>query len=400
MHTRPIGGHVANMESLPNFAPINATVNGHNLTVLVSGADRLAMLLDQINSAKRTLRLFFYIFAGDAVGVSVRDTLIAAADRGVKVTLMIDGFGSSGLPTNFFDSLTAKGATFCRFVPRMGRRYLLRNHQKIVIADKTHAVIGGTNIAETYFADDLQGNSWHDLFLLVEGPMVARLARYYDLLAAWTKGDTGGFRGLVRLLQRRSDTKGNLRWLFNGPFRRLSPLTRSLRRDLDAAKQVDMIQAYFAPNWGMLRKLSKVARRGGILRLITAARSDNRMTIAAARHCYRRLLRSGAEVAEYRPQMLHMKLIIIDNIVYIGSANFDMRSLFVNAEVMLRIEDAGFAEKMRAFTGQHMPHCQVITKARLKANSTWWWRFRCRMSYYMVSTLDFTVTRRLSLWND
>ena len=358
------------------------------------------MLLDQISGAEESLRLFFYIFASDAVGVIVRDALIAAADRGVKVTLMIDGFGSSSLPNSFFDPLTAKGATFCRFVPRMGRRYLLRNHQKMVIADEARAVIGGTNIAASYFADDPHGNSWHDLFLLVEGPMVARLARYYDLLTEWIKGDTGGFRGLVRLLQRGSDTQGGLRWLFNGPFRRLSPLTRSIKRDLDCAKRVDMIQAYFAPNWGMLRKLGKVAKRGGSVRVITAARSDNRMTIAAARHCYRGLLRSGAEVAEYRPQMLHMKLIVADNAVYIGSANFDMRSLFVNAEIMLRIEDAGLAEKMRAFAGQHIPYCQVITKDGLRANSTRWWRFRCRMSYYMVSTLDYTVTRRFSLWKD
>ncbi len=385
------------MEGLPQFAPIEADVEGHRLILCINGADRLAALMALIEGARESLRLFFYIFCEDALAESVRDALIAATKRGVRVTLLVDGFGTPDHGDAFFKPLIAAGAIFDRFVPRWGRRYLLRNHQKIVVADKVRALIGGANISASYFADEPAGTGWHDLSLLIEGPAALRLSRYFDSLQRWMKGDTGGFRRLVRLLQRRSESKGALRWLFNGPFRRMSPLTRAIRRDLDSARQVDMIQAYFAPNWGILRKLGRVTRRGGRMSLITAARTDNRTTIAAARHCYRRLLRSGASVAEYLPERLHAKLIVADDAVYIGSANFDMRSLYINGEVMLRIEDAAFAEKVRALVKAHLPWCDAITPKEHKARSTPFARLRWLVAYFLVSSVDFSVTRRLNL---
>ena len=158
-----------------------------------------------------------------------------------------------------------------------------------------------------------------------------------------------------------------------------------------------MIQAYFAPNWGTLRRLANVEKWGGEMRLITAARSDNTTTISAARHCYRRLLRNRIQIFEYLPQMLHMKLIVADDAVYIGSANFDMRSLYINGEIMIRIEDAGFAKKMRALVTEHVPHCEEITRESHRVRSTWLSRLRWLLAYFVVATVDFSVTRSISL---
>jgi cardiolipin synthase A/B len=385
------------MDALPVFERITATVDDHALQLHVSGADRLEALLSLIGGAQKTLQLVFYIFADDAVARRVQAALITAALRGVRVTLIVDGFGTASCPDTVYEPLVAAGVRFARFLPRWGRRYLLRNHQKMVIADRVRAIIGGSNISTQYFEDAPDGSSWHDLFLSVEGPAITRLSRYHDSLARWMARGDGGILSLLRVLQRRSERKGPLRWLFNGPFQRLSPLTRAIRHDVAGAATIDMIQAYFAPNWGMLRKLGRVSRRGGRLRIITAARSDNTVTIAAARHCYRRLLRNRAELAEYQPQMLHMKLLIVDNAVYIGSANFDMRSLYINAEVMLRIEDQGFATAARALVDAHMPYCDIITRAEHRERSGWFTRMRWLVSYFLVSTLDFTVTRRLNL---
>jgi cardiolipin synthase A/B len=386
------------MEAIPSFAPITAKVDGHALSLFVSGADRLAALLDIIEGAQTSLRLFFYMFSDDETARWVRDALVAAAARGVKVSLLIDGFGSGHCPDSVYQPLVDAGVHFARFLPRWGRRYMLRNHQKIVIADDARVLIGGANVDARYFADDPGGKSWHDLYLGVEGPAALRLAEYYDGLARWTKREGGGgVRSLIRLLGRKSEKRGPLRWLFNGPFRRLSPLTHSIRQDIDAAQQLDMIHAYFSPNWGMLRKIGRIVRRGGRARLITAARSDNQTTIAATRHCYRRLLRNGTEIAEYLPQMLHMKLIVADDAVYIGSANFDMRSLYINAEIMLRIEDKGFADAARGLVTAHMPHCDPITRAEHRARSSWTARMRWLVSYFIVSTVDFRLTRSFGL---
>jgi cardiolipin synthase A/B len=388
------------MKAIPRFPPITAKVDGHKLSLFVSGADRLAALLDIIESAKTSLRLFFYMFSDDETAHRVRDAMIAAAKRGVKVSLLIDDFGSNQSPADAYQPMIDAGISFARFVPRLSRRYLMRNHQKIVVADEARALVGGSNVDARYFDDDPEGKSWHDLYLVVEGPAAKRLALYYDGLARWTKAGSGSFRGLLRLLSRRSERRGKLRWLFNGPFRRISPLTRSISTDFDRAEQLDMVHAYFAPNWGLLRKIGRVVKRGGRARIITAARSDNQTTIAAARHCYRRLLRNGVEIAEYLPQMLHMKLIVVDDAVYIGSANFDMRSLYINGEIMLRIEDQAFAAAARGLIESHRPHCDEISRAEHRARSTWLSRAHWLISYFIVSSLDFRMTRGLGLTKD
>jgi cardiolipin synthase A/B len=381
----------------PRYDPVEAVVDGHALRVTVTGADRLAALLDLINGAQASLRLFFYIFGDDETANIVRDALIAARQRGVKVWLLVDGFGCTDRPDSVYQPMIDEGVVFARFHSKFGRRYLLRNHQKIVVADEARALVGGSNIVGHYFADDPEGNSWHDLYVTVEGPAAARLARYFDGLRRWMLSDRPSLRGLVHILSRRSEQQGSLRWMFNGPFRRISPLTLAVKRELEAVAQLDMIQAYFAPNWGMLRRLRRIGRRGGQFRMVTAARSDNRTTISAARHCYRRLLTSGATLFEYSPQMLHMKLIVADDVVYLGSANFDMRSLFINAEIMLRVEDSAFASKIRALFEAHLPTSDEITRAEHRARSTPLARFRWLVSYFLVSTLDYTVTRRFTL---
>lgn len=385
------------MAGIPTFNPFEAEVEGHRLKVVSGGRDRLAELLALIGGASKSLRLFYYIFADDETGKRIRDALVAACRRGVKVTLLVDGFGTADCPEPAYQCLTEAGTVFARFYPRWGRRYLLRNHQKMAIADERVAIIGGANISDKYYADAEDGSSWHDLMLRIEGPDVQRLARYHDALKRWMRSSRPRLRGLVHILSRRSDKSGPLRWLFNGPFRRASPLTKAIRADIAAARRLSMIEAYFSPNWGMLRRMARVEKRGGEVKLITAARSDNTTTISAARHCYRRLLRNDVEIYEYLPQMLHMKLIVVDDVTYIGSANFDMRSLYINGEIMLRIEDPSFASRMRDYIGEHLPHCDPITREEHRARSSWAARVRWLISYFVVSSVDFSVTRSLTL---
>src|SRR5206468_7812918 len=114
------------------------------------------------------------------------------------------------------------------------------------------------------------------------------------------------------------------------------------------ASRLDMVFAYFAPPGAMLRRIGRLGRRGKA-RIITAAKSDNNATIAAARHSYSRLLRRRVEMYEYQPAKLHTKLAIVDDIVHIGSSNLDYRSLYINMEIMLRIKDAAFADAMRGY---------------------------------------------------
>lgn len=372
-------------------------VEDNRLHLLTGGKERLEALIALIDGAKTSLRLLYYIYAADEAGQTVRDALDRALKRGVTVALIVDGFGSSA-PPEFFARLHAEGAHICRFLPKLGRRYLLRNHQKLALADERIAIIGGFNIENDYFDDD---DGWRDLGLRIEGPAAARLVGYFDSLQRWTQREGARLRDLRRALSRWSqgDGGGKACWLLGGPTRRLSPWAKALRSEIAKATRIDMIAAYFAPTPRMLRAIERVGRRGGQARIVTAAKSDNNATIAAARHTYHRLLRRKVRIFEYQPTRLHTKLFVIDDTVHVGSANFDVRSLFLNLEIMLRIEDKSFADHMRGYVDHEIADSRAITRAAHE-KATWWDRMRWSWAYWLVAVVDGKVTRRLSFGVD
>lgn len=368
-------------------------VDGNRLRLLVEGRERLAALLDLIGGARRSLRLLYYIFADDGSGQAVRDALIAACGRGVSVHLIIDGFGSDPARA-FLQPLEAAGADICEFIPRLGRRYLLRNHQKLALADDAQVIIGGFNIEDSYFTDGA-ADSWRDLGLHLDGPAAARLTGYFDALLGWTKRPRAPMRELRRALTSWSEPEGRVRWLLGGPTRRMSPWARTVRADMFRARRVALIAAYFAPSPTMLRRLDRTGRRGEA-RVITAGRSDNDTTIAAARFTYPGLLRKGVRVFEYQPARLHTKLYLIDDVVHLGSANFDVRSLFLNMELMLRIEDPGFAATLRDYFAGEQAASREWTLADFAGWSSWLARPRQALAYFLVAVVDYGVSRRLT----
>lgn len=368
-------------------------VAGNRLTLLEEGPERLEALIALIDEARESLRILYYIWEEDAAGRRVRDALVAAVRRGVKVSLLVDGFGVHATD-GFFRELTDAGARFCRFVPRWGRRYFLRNHQKLAIADGRRVILGGFNIEDSYFGAEAEG-AWRDLGLLVEGDSVAQPAAYFDDLFKWAVKPEDSMRALRRVLQKHSTTDGKLHWLFGGPTRRLSPWARAVRADMRRAKRLDIIAAYFAPGPVLLRRSASVARRGRV-RLVTAAISDNNATIAAARFTYWTLLKRGVRIFEYQPTKLHTKLFVIDGVVHIGSANFDMRSLFLNLEMMLRVEDEGFAAAMHEYVDGEIAESTEITLEAHRAQRTLLNRIRWAIGYFLIAVADYRITRRLN----
>ena len=377
----------------PSFTRVTK-VDGNRLTFFPDGPDRLEALLALIDGAKSSLRLLYYIFAADESGGKVRDALVAAVERGVEVSLLIDGFGSSKTPGTYFKDLHERGANFCRFLPSFGRRYLIRNHQKLALADNERVLIGGFNVEDDYFTPADQGG-WRDIGLLVEGPAAARLVPYFDALLGWALKKGSRIRMLREIIHKFSETTGPLQWQFGGPMQRLSPWINSTCRDLARGSDVEMIAAYFAPPGGMLRRIARIGHHGRA-RIVTAARSDNNTTIAAARFTYGRLLKRGVQVFEYQRSKLHSKLLVLDDVAHVGSSNFDYRSIYLNLEMMLRVEDEEFASLMRVYFEGELEDCVEITRALHKHRSTLLNRIKWALSFFVVSLTDYTVTRRLN----
>ena len=378
------------------------TVDGNRLTLLDTGPRRLDALIDLIDRARRSLRILYYIYADDAAGRRVNTALAAAARRGVAVALIVDGFGSDETPADFFDAVEAAGVDLCRFSARFGRRYLLRNHQKLALADAEHdprVIIGGFNVEDDYFGT-IADHAWRDLGLLVEGPAAARMGAYFDALKTAIEHPAPKVRPLNRMLAQFSETEGRLRWLIGGPTRKLSPWARTLRDDIGRALRVDMIAAYFTPGPLLLRRIERAGRGRATVRIVTAAKSDNNATIAAARFSYAGLLKSGVQLFEYQSTKLHTKLYVVDDAVHVGSANFDMRSLFINLELMLRIEDAAFADHFRTYIGGEIAQSKAITWPVYKARTGWWQRMKHFGAYLTIAVVDPSVSRGLNFGID
>jgi len=373
--------------------PIRAEIGGNRLELIETGQERFGLLLTLIGQAQRSIRMLMYMFNPDRDGDAVRDALTAAARRGVKVTLLIDGFGSAATP-KFFTDLGEAGGEHCVFNPTYGRRYLLRNHQKLIVIDEETVLIGGANIDATYLDDRASGH-WRDLWLRLDGPEAALPARYFDSLFRWSKRPRSKLRSLRRMVAEYNEWRGPLQWKFSGPLSMRNSWWRSIGRDIKRAHRLDLVFAYFAPPGAMIRRIGRVGRRGRA-RIINAAKSDNIATVAAARHSYSRLIRRHVEIYEYQAAKLHTKLAIVDDTVHIGSSNFDYRSFYINLEIMLRIKDAAFAEAMRGYFERELKDCRWITHEVHDRRATLWRRVKWAVSHFLVNVMDYSVTRRLN----
>ena len=182
-----------------NDASRSMEVAGNRLTLLADGPERLEALIALIDGAQESLRVLYYIWVDDEAGRRVRDALVAARRaRASRCRCWSTASARSARRTSS-SRWSRREARFCRFVPRWGRRYLLRNHQKLALADGRKAIIGGFNISDDYFGT-IEAGAWRDLGLQVEGPSVACLVDYFDALFAWAEKPDASIRRLRRAL--------------------------------------------------------------------------------------------------------------------------------------------------------------------------------------------------------
>jgi len=157
---------------------------------------------------------------------------------------------------------------------------------------------------------------------------------------------------------------------------------------------VQIIEAYFLPTWRIRRSLARVARRGGSTRLILAGKTDVALSQLAGRSVYRRLLNAGVAIHEYEPQVLHAKLLILDEAVYVGSANLDPRSLSINYELMVRFANPQMAGEARALFAETLKRSRQIDLETWKRSRGFWTRLKERWAYFLLVRVDPHVARR------
>jgi cardiolipin synthase len=350
-------------------------------------------MLAAIEEAKTEICLETYTFSPGSPGERFRDALIRARQRRVRVRVLIDALGSYSLPATFFDPLKAAGAEVRVFNPIALNRLSIRNHRKLLACDDEVAFVGGFNIAPEYEGDGVKCG-WCDVGLKIAGPLAAQLASSFDEMFA-----RSDFRHKRFMRFRRFDAKKSVTWpteqiLFGGPGRGQSPIKHALKEDLKNAKDVKIIVAYFLPTWSLRRGLMEVVQRGGNVQLILAGKSDVLLSQLAARSLYRRILKSGVEIHEYEPQILHAKLIIVDDVVYIGSSNLDKRSLQINYELMIRFDHPEIAKQAREVFAGTLKHSRKIELEQWRKSRTLWQKIKQRFAYWVLVQIDPYFARR------
>jgi cardiolipin synthase len=354
---------------------------------LRTGEEAFPRMLAAIKTAKSLVQLQTYIFSTGQIGVDFRQALVAAAQRGLKVQVLVDALGSYSLPKDFGDPIVAAGGEFRWFNPLHLLRFEYRDHRKILVCDQKIAFIGGYNIASEYEGDGV-ARGWRDLGIEIVGPLARQLSASFESALAQADFRHHPFHGLRHAGSRKTVAEENWRLLLSGPGRGYNYLKRTLTTDLANAQEIRLVCAYFLPPWRIRRELRRAARRGATVQLILAGKTDVPMSKLASQRLYPSLLRSGVELHEYQPQILHAKLFIIDQQVYVGSANLDTRSLGINYELLVRIADAGMVRQAQTIFEEMLGHCRRIDPVTWRHSRSLWIRLMERWSYFVLARLD------------
>ncbi len=356
---------------------------------LCAGREIFPALLAALAAAQTSIELETYIYANGRLGQQVRAALVAAAQRGVRVRVLVDAVGSWFLPDRFFDPLVAAGGEVRRFNPLRRWRFGVRDHRKLLICDARVIFVGGFNLADEYDGDGLT-QGWYDLGLRLENPRLAgELADSFAelfALASFHRKPMLRLRPFRRKRPPEMPRTGHL--LTTHPGRGASRFQIALSQDLATARDVRIISAYFLPTRRVRRDLLRVVRRGGRVQLLLAGRTDVPVSQMAARSLYLRLLRGGVEIYEYQPQILHAKLILLDGVTYAGSSNLDLRSLNLNYELMLRLADPATAAGAAALFAGALLHSRKIERAAWKKSQTLWQRTQNHWAHFLLARID------------
>ena len=358
-----------------------------------SGDDYFEILLGMISKARFAVRLEMYIFSDCSVAALVRDALLAARSRGAEIKVLLDGWGSLFLEDSFWNSLRDRGGHCRWFNPLSLKRYGIRNHRKLLVCDDSEALVGGFNISSEWQGDG-KSSGWRDMGLEVRGPIVRDLATSFETLFSMADFRHKRFARLRKTMIRKSVPTGNGQLLLSGPGRGQNHFSDAILKDLAEAKTVRIIAAYFLPSRAIRRALTRCARKGCHIQLILAGKSDVQLSQLASRRFYGALLRAGIEIYEYQPQILHAKLLIIDNIVYAGSANLDHRSIYINYELMLRISDKKLAKEARLFFSQDVTLSRKIEASTWRKSRTFWAKLLEQWAFFVLARFDPLIARR------
>jgi cardiolipin synthase len=378
---------------------ISFTYSSHNQVKLVRGGrDFFTILYRLLDDAKYSVHLQIYIFEDDETGTEVATALMKAAQRGVKVYLLLDGYASQYLPTEFIAKLKASGVQFRWFEPVFRSKYFYfgrRMHHKIVVIDAMHSLVGGVNISNRY--NDMPDQpAWLDWALYSKGEVSAEL--YNLCVEVWNKSGWGKKKNQLLKSEASFHLHGEeclVRVRRNDWVKRKNQISRTyLEMFRKASSHISIMSSYFLPGRAFRRNMTQAAKRGIKIKVIAAGISDISMVKHAERYLYRWMFKNGIELYEYQPNVLHGKLSTYDGkFVTVGSYNVNNISAYASIELNIDIQNNRFAEGVDKTLEEIMQNdCILITEKEFERHNTFVKRIWQRLCYEMIRLIFFLFT--------
>lgn len=324
-------------EALPPPRP------GNRVEILTDGVEAFRAWIELVDGARETIDVTTFLIGRDEVGREAVERLAARAREGLRVRLILDAVGGLGSRGAFLRPLRAAGAEIAIFLPvlPLRRRWStnLRNHRKLLVADGRRAWTGGRNLASEYLGPARREDRWIDASVALEGPAVGDLVQVFEndwSLATGRPAPDCPAR-TPPVLERPDAARVQV--VVSGPDVPSDPMADALTAAVFAARRrVWVVTPYFVPDESLQRALLIQARSGCDVCLILPARSNHRLADLVRTRFLDQLREHGARILCVPDRMVHAKALLFDDdLAFLGSANLDLRSLYLNFEAALSL---------------------------------------------------------------
>jgi cardiolipin synthase len=365
---RPLTSHsdalAARTQQLAATMALPAASTYHQLNIHEDGTQALQSLRRMIDGAACTIDLSTFIFARDGLGNEIAQSLKRRAREGIQVKLLVDGVGAYLGGHTDFKSLVAAGVQVALFVPPLRSslrgRTNLRNHRKMVITDSEWLWCGGRNFATEYFEGEATYPPWIDLGFDLHGTLALQAQQQFEKDWAFA---TGGAPDEPRLLVDKDSPPNSAlgQLIASGPDQPDDTFyTLLISSFFVSCRRIMMVTPYFVPNSTLLMSLTLAARRGVTVDLLMPEKSNHCLADLARHRALRELTTAGVRVW-FLPHMIHAKAVVVDDeLAFVGTANLDERSLFLNYELMVSFYEPTdvkrFAEWIERKQGSAAPY--------------------------------------------
>lgn len=368
-------------------------LNGNRLALLTEPEAILSALTRDIQASQVSCFLEFYIWQPGGWVDEVAAALISAAERGVECRVLLDSVGSAAFfKTEWPSRLADAGVRLVEVLPVGAwriplQRQDLRMHRKLVVIDDQVAYTGSMNLVDPRFFKRGAGvGQWIDIMVRLQGPVVPL---FWSLFVRDWEMETG-----ERLLEAQqhspeylSEPAQQVQLVPSGPFTGGDCIQQILLQAIYQARHTLVLTTpYFVPDDPLAAALQVAAERGVRVQLILPAKNDSLMVTYASQAFFEELLASGVEIYRFHDGLLHTKSVLVDDaLALVGTVNLDRRSLWLNFEATLLVDDAGFADELARLQQDYLQRARLMSWQQWRQRSGWH-RLRENL-FYLLSPL-------------